>query len=430
MYPSNSWRPSLEWRRSLETGELHEDELLEAEQQLIKHAQQESFDTEYVALTKNKTIPQTSRIVNLNPTLDQDGLLRVDGRLQLAEELPFNARFPIILPRKHWTTKLIVKHYHEQGKHSAGTNHVLSMISTRFWIISGREEIREWERQCMECRRRKSSPSSQIMAPLPTSRIETKAFSHVAVDYAGPFLTKQGRGKVRQKRYLCLFTCMACRAVHLEIAFGLDTDSFLNAFYRMVSRRGLPLQVTSDNGTNFVGANRELQELVEKIDEDRVQRMAVNMGIRWNFNPPLAPHFGGVHETMVKSAKRAIYAILSSADITYEELITAFAGAESLINSSPLTYQSANSQDDVPLTPNHFLHGQVGGQFAPESVDNTPFNPRKRWRRIQELMRHFWIRWMQEWIPNLNPRKKMVQSKTGSTCRRHSTAGVNGYASR
>lgn len=98
--------------------------------------------------------------------------------------------------------------------------------------------------------------------------------------------------------------------------------------------------------------------------------------------------------------------MIGSADVTDEELMTAFAGAEALINSRPLTYQSANPNDDVPLTPNHFLHGQVGGLFEPETVDTTKFNPRKRWRRIQELVRHFWHRWMREWLPGLNVRKK------------------------
>ena len=111
---------------------------------------------------------------------------------------------------------------------------------------------------------------------------------------------------------------------------------------------------------------------------------------------------------VIKGAKRAVYAILGNADITDEELMTAFTGAEALLNSRPLTYQSANPEDDVPLTPNHFLFGQVGGQFAPESVDETTFNPRKRWRRVQELVRHFWHRWIREWLPALNARKKWL----------------------
>ena len=94
----------------------------------------------------------------------------------------------------------------------------------------------------------------------------------------------------------------------------------------------------------------------------------------------VAPHFGGVHETMIKTAKRAAYAILGSVDVTDEELLTVFTGAKARINSRPLTYQLANPLDEVPLTPNHFLFGQVGGQFAPETVDSSQFSQQKHWR--------------------------------------------------
>ena len=114
----------------------------------------------------------------------------------------------------------------------------------------------------------------------------------------------------------------------------------------------------------------------------------------WHLNLPLAPHFGGVHEAMIKAAKRAVNAVLGNADETDEESTTAFTGAEALLNSRPLTNQSANPEDDIPLTPNHFLIGQIGGQFAPESVDETNYSLKKRWRRVQELVRHFWHRWL------------------------------------
>ncbi|XP_014675861.1 PREDICTED: uncharacterized protein LOC106815849 [Priapulus caudatus] len=141
------------------------------------------------------------------------------------------------------------------------------------------------------------------------------------------------------------------------MAYSLETDGFLNAFFRMVNRRGLPEEMSSDNGTNFVGACNELRSLVAQINHEKVQN--ATGAVKWHFNPALAPHFGGVHETMIKSAKRAIYAILQNADINDEELLTAFTGAEALLNSRPLTYQSANPADNTPLTPNHFLHGKL-----------------------------------------------------------------------
>jgi len=123
-----------------------------------------------------------------------------------------------------------------------------------------------------------------------------------------------------------------------------------------------------------------------------VQCSTANKGIKWKFNPPYAPHFVGVFEIMIKSAKRAIMAILKEADVDDEELMTAFSGAEALINSRTLTYQSAEVKDNIPLTPNHFLHVQMGGKFAPEVIDEVGLNAKRRWERVQELNRHFWHR--------------------------------------
>ena len=150
----------------------------------------------------------------------------------------------------------------------------------------------------------------------------------------------------------------------------------------MASRRRLPNEMYSDNGTSIKAADKEFKQLITAIEPEKIQESVANNGVTWYFNPPAAPHFGGVHETMIKAAKMAINGILGNGDITEEELMTAIVGAEALINSRPLTYQSANPADAIPLTPNHFLHGQIGGQFASTSVDNTHFNPRRRWRRV------------------------------------------------
>ncbi|PIK45261.1 hypothetical protein BSL78_17882 [Apostichopus japonicus] len=232
------------------------------------------------------------------------------------------------------------------------------------------------------------------MAPLPSIRVKIpfRAFARTSVDFAGPFLAKQGRGRIKLKRYLCFFTCLSSRAVHLEMAYGLDTDSFLNALNRMINRRGVPVEMISDNGTNFKGAEKKLRELVDRMDKDKMTRSTANQMIKWHFNPPLSPHFGGVHETMIKGAKKAIKTVVYKADITDEELTTVFTSAEALLNSRPLTYQSADSQ--------------AGGQFAVDTVDDGSFSPRKRWRRVQELVRHFWHRWLKEWLPLLNQRRK------------------------
>ena len=389
-------------------GGLTVDELTDSEHMLIRSVQRTCFKEELQDLTNGRNVGKTSKLSGLNPFFDEDGILRSNSRLINAEMLTYETKYPIILPRKAWTTQLIVRFFHQQDGHVSGTNQTLSKISKRFWIVHAREAIREVETSCNKCAQKRAKAANQQMAPLPLSRIGKpyQAFSRVAIDYAGPFEAIQGRGRARAKRYLCLITCMLCRAVHLEMAFSLDTDSFLNAFFRFINRRGFPHEVFSDNGTNFVGGERELREAVESLDQQKIVDEAARRNIKWNFNPPAAPHFGGVHEALIKTSKRAIYAVLKQADINDEELMTAITGAEEIVNSRPITYQSSNPADDLPLTPNHFLHGRIGMEMPFEAIDSTSFSMRIRWRRVQELVRHFWTRWLHEWLPALAKRKK------------------------
>ena len=237
-------------------GPLTPGEITDAENFAIRQAQRDGFCDEYLTVLNGKPLSKGSRLLKLTPRIDDDGLLRADGRLSYAEFLSLDLRFPIILPRGHWVTKLIVKHFHELGKHITGTNHTLSNLSSKYWIVAPREEIREWEQQCNECKRRQAKVATQVMAPLPVTRLRNplRAFHRVSVDFGGPFITVQGRGKRREKRRLCLFTCLLSRAIHLEMAYGLDTDSFLRCLMRMTCRRGNPQEIISDPGTNFVGA--------------------------------------------------------------------------------------------------------------------------------------------------------------------------------
>jgi hypothetical protein len=198
---------------------------------------------------------------------------------------------------------------------------------------------------------------------------------------------------------------MATRAVHLEMAYALDTGSFMNAFWRFTHRRGIPSEMTSDNGKNFVAGEKELRKLITSLDHESIIN---NTSIVWKFNPPYSPHHGGVFETMIKAAKRAMYSQLKNADFTDEELLTAITGAEAMLNSRPITYRSANPDDINPLTPNHFLHGQLGGKFAPEvQAEKTTVN--RRWKYVQQILGHFWRRWIKEWIPSIGKRNKWTK---------------------
>ena len=195
------------------------------------------------------------------------------------------------------------------------------------------------------------------------------------------------------------------------MACSMSTTDFLNAFSRMVATRGRPEEVPSDNGTNFVGAERELRELVQAKDQEQIAGNVSNNEIRWNWNPPLESHFGGVFESLVKVAKKTLKAIVGNARLTDDELQTAIKEVEALMNSIPLTYEGADPRDEPVLTPNHFLVGQLGGQLAPQVTDDIAFHPRNRWRLIQNLVRVLWKRWREEYLSTLNTRKKWREAK-------------------
>ena len=168
-------------------GELKPSEIEDTEVQVIKSAQREAFPEEYLALQRRKELLKNSKLLAFRPRLDEEGQMRCDSQLKYAEFLSHDARFPIILPRKHQVTKLIVKYFHEEGNHASGTNQTLAALSTRFWIISVCEEIREWEKECNGCRRRKARAAKQIMAPLPQIRLRLslRPFAQTAVDFGG-----------------------------------------------------------------------------------------------------------------------------------------------------------------------------------------------------------------------------------------------------
>ena len=158
----------------------------------------------------------------------------MDGRLHFADNLPYDTRHPILLPKNHPVTRLVIVDTHEGLGHGSGVEQVLTELRSRFWIVKGSRVVRNIVNACAECRRRFTTKiGGHMMAPLPKSGLQLplRAFERVGVDYGGPYLTKQGRGKTRAKRYLCLFICLATRAVHLEMAW--QYDSFINAFTRM-----------------------------------------------------------------------------------------------------------------------------------------------------------------------------------------------------
>ena len=153
------------------------------------------------------------------------------------------------------------------------------------------------------------------------------------------------------KRYGVIFTCLVTRAVFLELAQSLSTPDFLMVMRRFMGLYGKPRSINSDNGTNFVGTERELlQSLDELANSEALKKMTQEEGIRWHLQPPRAPHFGRAHESLVKSTKRALYRAVQLEEIrsrfpTEEQLRTLLFEVSGLLNGRPLGYVSSDPKD-------------------------------------------------------------------------------------
>ena len=257
----------------------------------------------------------------------------------------------MILPKKHHIKQLIVADVHNRCRH-AGVNHVLAQVRNRYWVINGRQEVKNWDKECKVCERRRVQPSVQIMALLQRTRVGTtmRACAKCCVDYAGSFTTKI-TPRVSDKRYLCLFTCSATRAVHLEMAMFIEHHRFPENVQPNGSHQGKTRRSDKWLWDKLCrSGERELRELVQAMDQEQIAGNVANNGLRWNWNPLLGSHFGGVFESLVKVVKKTLKAIVGNAGLTDDELQTAIKEVEALMNSRPLTYEGADPRDEPVLT--------------------------------------------------------------------------------
>ena len=394
-----------------ELSPLSVGEIQQAERAIVRYVQQHAFHKEFSLLEKQYTdctsqkANRHSNLRKLEPILLTDGILCVGGRLRKAR-IAEETKHPMIIPKDSVIAKLIVRHYHAVANHS-GQEHTLSLMRERFWIVKARVVVRAELKQCHQCRRQAARLCSQKMADLPTDRVTPNKppFTYVGVDYFGPFMVKQGRSLV--KRYGCLFTFLTTRAVHLEVASFMDTDSFINALRRFVSRRGSPEIIRSDNGSNFVGADREMSKVVSSLNQAQIAEHLRQKEIVWIFNPPAASHMGGVWERMIRSVRKLLSLLVKEQTLTDETLLTLMCEVESTINSRPITVVSDDPNDMEPLTPNHLLLMRGPPVPVVNEVDKRD-TYRRRWKQVQYLATLFWRRWTREYLPALQQHRKWI----------------------
>lgn len=392
----------------LYVNDISSKELAETQDMLIKATQRIYFQYEYRCLSRKVTSLGSSSLRNLNPFLDQKGMIRASGRLTASTSLRFDERYPILLPYNCVLAKLLVKFTHRISLHG-GNQLVTRLLRSKFWIPKIKNLVKATLSSCKQCTIHRRKLQTQLMGELPSERSTfSRPFTHTGVDFAGPFDIKNytGRACLITKGYVCVFVCFSTKAIHLEATSDLTSEKFLAAFARFAARRGCPSKMYSDNGKTFVGASTIISQDFLQATKDLVSAKYSHQNLSWSFNPPSAPHMGGLWEAGVKSFKTLFYRSTATTKYTFEELSTLLAKIEACLNSRPISPMSEDPADLLALTPGHFLIGDALLSPPEPEIKGDALSIINRWQRLKALHQQFCFRWKEEYLKELHKRNK------------------------
>ncbi|XP_058448835.1 uncharacterized protein LOC131428812 [Malaya genurostris] len=388
---------------------LQQAELERAQNYLYRQAQMTAYPDEYTLLNTSLKpqiqLPKTSKLFRESPYMDDNKVMRIHGRINRCLHTDLQSRNPIILPPDHVITRIIAQHYHCSLLHR---NHETALNKLRliYYIPRLRAIYRKLRGNCQRCKIDSAIPRPPSMGDLPEARLATftRPFSYVGVDYFGPMLTSVGRRT--EKRWGVLITCLTVRAIHIELAHSLSTDSCIMALRCFMARRGVPITIYSDQGTNFRGASKELSSELEKMDRNKLIEGIVSPQTAWKFIPPASPHMGGAWERMIYTVKKNLQQMRLARLPNDEVLRNALAEIENTVNSRPLTHVPVDDEMASVLTPNHFLLGSSDGMKPLADFNDSGLVLRRNWQMSQTLANIFWRRWLSDYLPTLTRRTK------------------------
>ena len=366
----------------------------------VKNAQNAAFPKECTTLNKTENLASNSPLKTLSPVMDEKGMMRVGGRLAFSH-LSEETKHPIILPKEHRFTHLLIKHAHETNMHM-GTDWVHQFLRQKYWIISSRQLIKSILKKCVVCAKQQGKRGEQQMAQLPPPRVNPQPpFSHVGIDYTGQLTLKTaGRDTVG---YIVVFTCLTTRAVHLELVESGQTKEFIAALKRMIGSKGTPTDIYSDHALIF--------QKTKGLLESRQREVNFLPSVRWHLSTEAAPHTGGVWERIVQVIKRPLRKVLGKQRLNYTEMLTLCKEVEGIVNDRPLAPTSADSMEAI--TPSMLMLGRKirscpGWEERDGPAEQTA---ETQLAARNQLISKLWQAWMKEYCLSLQNMHKWYTRK-------------------
>ncbi|PIK47691.1 hypothetical protein BSL78_15433, partial [Apostichopus japonicus] len=353
-------------------------ELKDTEIFILKLLQKYHFQNE-IHLLETKKPKVKGQLWKLDPYLDEEGVLRVGGRLRRTT-MSHNSKHQILVPKKTHITDLLIKHFHEKVAHQGRGFTTNALRSNGYWIIGLSSAVSSHIYKCITCRKLRGRTQSQKMSDLPSQRLEpSPPFTYCGVDCFGPFIIKDGRKEI--KKYGLLFTCMSSRAIHLEMLDDMTSDAFINSLRCMISIRGRIRQIFCDQGSNFVGALNEFKKCRKEMKDQLIKKFLEDRECEFILNTPSSSHMGGFWERQIRSIRSILTSILHQ-------------------------HKSRTAHSKPPVDHQVKLILPPLGEFVKQDIYT-----KKRWRQVQFLANEFWTRWRKEYLQSLQTRAKWGKAK-------------------
>ena len=395
-----------------------------AEELLIRAIQSRYFHKEIKTLLRlgvsepnsiHELKEKSSGLLSLSPFLDEKGIMRVGGRLGKSKTIPYDHKYPIIMPDSDAEeTQSLVRHYHTKDFHASSST-TFYTLRQKFYLVGGRNSVNKIVSKCVECQKASKKAKNQKMDDLPSERVTIAApFANTGLDVFGDFTVKHaGRGE--KKRWALLATCLVTRAIAIYPLTDMTLTSVILALVKMQSQFPSLKKIFSDNGSNFKGANRELKEAMASWNQQEAADRLADHGLEWSFGPAACGSHGGVWERLIQIVKNSFKACMGNKILTVDQFDALCCGVAGVVNRRPLTRATNTTDDMFVLSPSHFIHPYIhtnsSNSVLPPDANGDML--RSSWTALREILDNFWQSWVERYLYTLQERSKWLTTSDG-----------------